>query len=172
MNQVNYLQTTGKGHCFICHEDYEDKDHCIRTKCFYGLSTPWKEECKRCQILKSEMNIPKDAQLRHLPHPPLKPQEEWEEKFDKKFGLFSNYADFCPSKETYKDFIKQLLSSSKDKWVEEMREKIETSRDWLFIAPHGLEKSENGEIVPRERKEEWYIKKSDILQLLPSHEDK
>jgi len=51
--------------------------------------------------------------------------EQWEKEFDEKFGLYSNYADFCPSKEEYKSFIKSLRSKTRTETLMECRGLVE-----------------------------------------------
>lgn len=43
---------------------------------------------------------------------PKDSQKDWEKEFDDRFGMYSNYADFCPFSETYKFFIKNLLTQA------------------------------------------------------------
>jgi hypothetical protein len=38
-------------------------------------------------------------------------------EFDEKFGIFSNYADFCPDKEVYKSFIHSALNAQREETI-------------------------------------------------------
>lgn len=58
-------------------------------------------------------------------------RESWEEEFDEKFGIYSNYADFCPDKKEYKEFISQLLFSERTALVEEIKREAEYFRNNL-----------------------------------------
>lgn len=40
------------------------------------------------------------------------PAQDWSEEFEEKFGIYSRYADVCPSKETYMDFISRIIAQT------------------------------------------------------------
>ncbi len=61
-------------------------------------------------------------------------------------------------KSDYEHFAQQILKV--------VREETATIKRWVFTTPQGLEMGENGEPVPREIKDELYIKESDLLALL------
>lgn len=50
----------------------------------------------------------------------MKNTPQWEEQFDQEFGLFSNYADFCPDGEEYKRFIRTQIEAAEGRIIAEL----------------------------------------------------
>lgn len=44
----------------------------------------------------------------------------WQKEFDDRFGIYSNYADVCPDKEEYIEFITDLLASHRTSLLQQL----------------------------------------------------
>lgn len=76
--------------------------------------------CKNC-FLKTPSGLIHCTNIAFCPcHTSKEEVDPWEVQFNKKFGIFSNYADFCPDKEVYKSFIRQLLATHERSLVEKI----------------------------------------------------
>lgn len=94
--------------------------------------------------------------------------EEVMETINKK-ALAVRDSDYCAGCGEYQEELRKALSEAYSRGESDRTEEILKLKQWVFTAPHGLEKFESkGKhiIKPRERKEEYYIKVSDLLQEL------
>lgn len=62
-------------------------------------------------------------------------------EFDEKFGIYSNYADFCPDKEEYKSFARRYYSLGKLEEREAMK-KVELIIRQKLVASIASEKTQ------------------------------
>ena len=62
--------------------------------------------------------------------------------------------------------VAELVLEQLALFKQELLEKVEGIKDWVFTTPYGLEKNPEGQIVPREHTDDFYVKKSEIIALL------
>ena len=120
-----------------------------------GITPPEGYVCRACH----PSSVDNQLTIKNRKVDNTHPEAEWEEEFDRFVAPLFVTGECAKVGES---FIHQTLATERQSTIQ----KILKNKHWVFTTPFGGEFDKNGEVKVRERKDEEYIKVSDLLEKL------